>query len=165
MDNFRKDHSLTPANLRTLDHCHYILKVEHIYDITTSDSKQLIPCLRKMTPQIPNYQMKQLVFPNQGKLPKTAWNLWHKAIINTICNNREYLKIPLGKWTHNYKKWKAYHYPVLNAIYQHNGHQWNLHYVNAQTRSTIQASKVGQPITLPSRHQLNPITDLEKATH
>eukprot|EP00957_Ditylum_brightwellii_P211767 15366577-Ditylum_brightwellii.AAC.2 len=75
MDQFQNDHSLTTANLRTLNYCGYKLKVEYASDITASDGKRILPCLQKITSRQPNNQTIQLVFPNQGDLPRTAWNL------------------------------------------------------------------------------------------
>eukprot|EP00957_Ditylum_brightwellii_P077140 5862551-Ditylum_brightwellii.AAC.1 len=92
----------------------------------------------KIIPQPPNNQTTQLAFPKEGDLPRAAWNLWHKAVKNTICDSQGYLKTPLGKWIHNYKKWTPYYDPTINT-----------------------AHTTGHVSVLPKTHKFSPITDLE----
>eukprot|EP00957_Ditylum_brightwellii_P199570 15213408-Ditylum_brightwellii.AAC.1 len=134
--------------------------------MVTTDGKRLLPQLQQAIPTAPQNQQETLLYPTQGPMPPAAWKLWHKAMQNSVCDEQEYLRQPLGSWKHMYKHWKAYLDEKFNVVYMHNGHHWTMAHVNFQNRSMIQVTNQHSICPGPKNlcHFL-PITDLKSLPH
>eukprot|EP00957_Ditylum_brightwellii_P144900 11036604-Ditylum_brightwellii.AAC.1 len=166
MSVFRWDQSLTTKEVITLKYCQYQLGIEHLFDIVTTEGKNLLPQLQQAIPTAPQNQQETLFYPTQGPLPPAAWKLRHKAMQNSVCDKRGFLRQPLGSWKYMYTLWKAYLDEKFNVVYMHNGQQWTMVHINFQNRSMIQVTNQHSVCPRPANlYHLLPITDLKSLPH
>jgi hypothetical protein len=103
------------TELEALNQCRIFLRAYYVSDIATASGTKLSHHAWEGTLRLE--KISRCIWPNQGAPSKQAWEIWRRALKDTILGRGMTLKKPLGQWIRrDYDMWHWYYAPTYDSL-------------------------------------------------